>query len=317
MQYLPVNIPFGRAEDTMLSPPTREYGYMDIFVDDMIGLCVNLPGNVERLSQALAGAVDAFCRPPKEGELPPRDDCLHEGKTFIEGSPKERLVILGWEFCFRTLTVRLPQDKYQSWNKQIELIISAGKICHKELESLIGKLSHASLAVPIGRYYLGRFYTNLKKYHNNKWENRYLKSNDVRYLRLWQRFLQIATAGVSFNKLTCRRPTNLIVTDACPKGMGGLSINSGAAWRIEITHPIATSNNNYEFLATVIDIWYAAINNEINKEGVVLDLTDNSSAVGWLYSCSCDHRLDSFRTEIAHKLASITSKGTTTKQLTR
>jgi hypothetical protein len=109
-EYLPNEIKFGVAKETMMSPPTREYGYMDIFVDDMIGLCVDLPGNAERMSQALATSVDAICRPPQENEHPPRDDCLHEGKTFIEGSAKERLLILGWDFCFRTLTVRLPED---------------------------------------------------------------------------------------------------------------------------------------------------------------------------------------------------------------
>lgn len=303
--YLPKNIPFGVAADTMLSPPTREYGNMDIFVDDMIGICVDLPGNADRLSESLAGAVDAFCRPPVTGELPPREDCLHDGKTFFEGSPKEKLIILGWIFCFRTLTVRLPKDKHRNWCHEIDKIIKSGKVQGKKLESLIGKLSHASVAIPMSRYYLGRFYVSLLKFYN-KWEERNLHKDDIRYLLMWKEFLNQAREGISMNKLTYRQPTNHVVTDACPHGIGGLSITSGRAWRLKIEeHHFKTSNNNYEFLAAVVGIWMAAINNEIEEEGVMLALTDNSSALGWLHSCNCDDELDSFRTEVAHKLASI------------
>ena len=126
---------------------------------------------------------------------------------------------------------------------------------------------------------------------------------------MWKEFLNKAKEGISMNKLTYRNPTNLVVTDACPNGIGGLSITSGQAWRLKIEdHHNRTSNNNYEFLAAVVGIWMSAEKNEIQEEGVVLALTDNSSAVGWLHSCNCDEELDSFRTEIAHKLASIAIK---------
>ena len=108
------------------------------------------------------------------------------------------------------------------------------------------------------------------------------------------------------SKLNHRKPTNLIVTDAYPMGIGGLSIKSGKSWRAKIEdHHYKTSTKNYKFLAAVVGIWIAAENNEIVNDGVILALTDNSSAVGWLHSCNCDEELDSFRTEVAHKLASI------------
>jgi hypothetical protein len=109
------------------------------------------------------------------------------------------------------------------------------------------------------------------------------------------------------NKLTCRKPTNIVITDAyCPGGIGGLSINSGKAWRVQISKSnIPTSNNNHEFLAAVVGIWVAAINNEIEDKGVVLSLCDNSSAIRWLHNCNCDKRKNAIRTEIAHKLATI------------
>lgn len=78
-------------------------------------------------------SVDAICRPPNDQEQPPRPDCIHLSKTIIDGAPKERNIILGWLFCFRTLTVSLPTDKFYSWYNEIDDIIRTNFVIKLDL----------------------------------------------------------------------------------------------------------------------------------------------------------------------------------------
>jgi hypothetical protein len=64
-------------------------------------------------------ATDATCRPPNQNDTLPRDDPLHEGKTFKEGAPAEELGFLGWEFDLNRLLIKLPIDKLRGWSKDI------------------------------------------------------------------------------------------------------------------------------------------------------------------------------------------------------
>lgn len=84
-QFLPESPPLAQSRSTIARPPTRSYGAVDIYVDDIIGICVDANDNVQRLSQAMFASVDAICRPPDNQEQPPRPDCLHLSKTIIEG----------------------------------------------------------------------------------------------------------------------------------------------------------------------------------------------------------------------------------------
>ena len=107
------------------------------------------------------------------------------------------------------------------------------------------------------------------------------------------------------NMLTNRTPTHVTVTDACLSGFGGFAMECGRAWRYEFSSMPATSINVLEFMACVIGIWLELIHNDINKEDVILALTDNASAAGWLHKCNTDWRRNSTRTIIAHHLANL------------
>lgn len=303
-EYLSDDIPFGFALPTVTRPPTREQGTIDIFVDDMIGICVDIDQNPRRMCQAMLASVDGCCRPPNNEERPPRSDDIHMSKTVIEGAPREVALILGWSFCFRTMVVQLPKDKFQAWTSEINRILQIGKLRKHELESLVGKLGHASTAIPMSRYFLGRFYTNLKLYRND-FELRHLKADDIKALELWKRFLLRAKQGISMNLLTNRIPTHITVTDACPTGIGGFSVTTGRAWRIKFIEKPKVPNNTLEYLACVIGIWIEQLNGEIRPDDIVLALTDNSSAAGWLHRCNCDARIDKPKTEIAQHLAKL------------
>jgi hypothetical protein len=99
----------------------------------------------------------------------------------------------------------------------------------------------------------------------------------------------MAHRGISFNRMTIRRPSRLGFSDSCPFGLGGFSL-SGRAWRLKIPSDCAfygasEINNLLEFLAMMINIWLIVLDcsDADAHEECILALGDNTSGIGWLY----------------------------------
>ena len=117
-------------------------------------------------------------------------------------------------------------------------------------------------------------------------------------LEMWTHLLSHAHEGISLNRLVCRVPTHLFHADSCPEGMGGYSARSGRAWRCKIDKTQldqlrnmkncdpTRSNNLFEFIAIVESVWVDCWFHEVHPDDAVFALTDNSSAVGWMYKTS-------------------------------
>ena len=86
----------------------------DVYIDDTIGLCVDLPetNNAERLRNAILLAIHAAARPVHKEEPIPRDAMAALTKLLAEAGLEETKTILGWFFDFRRMTVALPNNKY-------------------------------------------------------------------------------------------------------------------------------------------------------------------------------------------------------------
>jgi hypothetical protein len=61
---------------------------------------------------AIPLAIEAAARPNDPYEPIPRKKMVAEDKLTAEGGLSETKVILGWEFNFQTLTVKLPEHKH-------------------------------------------------------------------------------------------------------------------------------------------------------------------------------------------------------------
>jgi hypothetical protein len=138
------NTPFAEATQIILKPPPRPYGYFDIFVDDIIGIVPAIGKAHHRLFLALLTAVDVTCRPTNPKDTLHRDDALHLGKTLVEGAPSESFLVLGWVIDLRRLKILLPKDKLHAWTHDIHDIRASTKIMKGRLETLVGRLQHAS-----------------------------------------------------------------------------------------------------------------------------------------------------------------------------
>ena len=211
-------------------------------------------------------------------------------KLFAEGSLEESKVILGWELDFCALTAALTEEKFKEWSSDIERMIASGETTVKELDTVIGRNGHACQVLKQGLHFQNRLRLRVKGQKNRK-RAITLSTRELEDLELWLKFYKKARTGVSFNLIVFRQPTKMYLSDSCPYGLGGFSINSGRAWRIKLPNDLVgkVSNNLLEFLAELICIWIDIKEGRMNTHDCCLSLGENTSAVGWMHKSNfCD-----------------------------
>jgi hypothetical protein len=123
-------------------------------------------------------------------------------------------------------------DKYKSWCNDIQALLTAPKVTHKQLEITIGRLNHAGFIIPLSRHFLSRLRTAL--YAAQHRHETSLLAAQKADLQLWLRFLRWAYDGISLDLLSFCQPTRILRSDACVHGIGGYSLTSGIGWHWEI-----------------------------------------------------------------------------------
>ena len=284
------SVPLAQARPTSVQVPVQATGRTDAFIDDLIRVFLDTKQGREREPHAVPLAVHVTSRPHAGKEEPvPRRPILSVEKLIAEGTPAEVQVVLGWDLDTRRLLILLPHDKYVAWSSDLETIVESGRVTFGELETLLGRLNHAGYIIPLSRHFLGRLQSRLK-IRRSKNQEFTLTGQEVEDLRLWtSTFLPKARKGISLNTMTMRRPSQLVWSDSCPFGLGGMHL-SGRAWRFPIPteSPLFgddTANNLLEFIAMVANIWLLIIELESlgALEECILALGDSTSAIGWLF----------------------------------
>ena len=137
-QALEMSPEFGGLEEELISN--------DCYIDDDISLAVDIDDSVEKIVDASMLAIQAVARPLQQAEIIPSKDMLSILKLKAEGTPSTRQIVLGWEIDTNKLTIGLPEEKANAWRKQAEEAKITGQIDAKDLESLVGKLTHIAAA---------------------------------------------------------------------------------------------------------------------------------------------------------------------------
>ena len=275
--------PFGKARDLFVTVPFH-YAAADGYIDDLITVMIEKDDWVEKGSNAAPLAVHTVFRPKDISDPLPRDDPASIRKLDGEGTPDERKVILGWLVDTRLFKIFLPGEKASEWIREINRIVKQETIETKQLESTIGRLNHAGYVIPQARYFLNRMrhlLANCKKYGRQKIPHA-VKDD----LKLWTQFIDKTTRqGIDINNVTFTRQTDTVYSDACEHGIGGYT-TQGKAWRYQLPDEMIghLSINLLEFIAAAITIVLTI--RDSNKPHKILALTDNSSALGWLYKAS-------------------------------
>ena len=325
-KYLPEEVPLVAACELAVSVPPRPHGFHDSYLDDMIQVFLATNPHLGRCPSIVPLVVHLMTRPVAKDEPITRKDMLEADKLEAEGAPAEEQRVLGWIVDTRRLLLRLPKDKLIGWTREVQHLLKTRRTTFHNLRSLIGKLLHATKGIPHASFWLSRLREyqtfierafrqkqKAKPPETNKNPKRPRPNRDVppafyRYsipdsiakdLEMWPSLLQHAHNGISFNRLVCRVPTHLFHADSCPEGMGGYSVRSGRAWRFRIDQtrlqalaqldPSSTNtrtNNLFEYIAIVVSMWVDCWFDGIEENSAVLSLSDNSSAVGWMYKSS-------------------------------
>jgi len=273
--------------------PTGSRSCRDCFIDDIIDCKLDTAASSKRLCHIVPMAVHVMGRPHAGDDLEPvpRKPILAPEKLEAEGRSAERQVVLGWEIRTRCFTVALPNDKHLAWRGDLVAMIQAGQVSRKGLESMIGRLNHASFVIPLSRHFLNEIRKKCERAPRHNVDRQIVRFNEheIADLNLWVEFLDQARRGISINLLTVRTPTRMAWSDSCPFGLGGYSLQ-GRAWRIRVPRDCPlygddTANNVLEFLAMAISILLllkeAAEDQE--RQPCILVLGDNTSAVSWIY----------------------------------
>jgi hypothetical protein len=303
------NIPFGIGREQIVDIPVDPRGCMDCYIDDTVGLTVDLEdtNNTTRMECAALLAIHAAARPVHTLEPLPRDEMAAWEKLVAEGRLEETKIILGWHFDFRRMTAALPENKFVAWSASIKSMVATRKCTPQELEQLIGRLNHLGTIIPLIHHFLSR----LRDLHFTSQKRRVVSitENCVKDLQLMHEFLEAGRQGIDLNIIAYLAPTHLYYSDSCPAGLGGYS-RDGHAWRFPIPAHLQfrASNNFLEFIAAIITPWIDIIAGRIGSGDCALSMTDSTTAEGWMHktnfrSCDDDQEQVDAKITVARKFA--------------
>jgi hypothetical protein len=167
---LPDTVSIAKAMPMALSIPTELTARSDSFIDDLIRVFLDTPRNREREPHAVPLAIHVTSR-PHAGSAEPikRREIVSNPKLIAEGAPAEVQIVLGWTLNTRALLVILPPDKFEAWTSNLQGIITERKGTYGQLETTIGRLSHAAYIIPLSRHFLNRIRLRLRvRRHKNQ-----------------------------------------------------------------------------------------------------------------------------------------------------
>ncbi|KAI2512435.1 hypothetical protein MHU86_1888 [Fragilaria crotonensis] len=222
---------FGKADYFAVNyPPYDDLPRFDCYLDDILG-----PSTPRRRKSAAAIPL-----------------ALH--LFLAEAKPSERKMILGWIVDTRRFVVALPHDKHMSWTQAVDRMLTHRHafVTTRDLETTLGRFSHAAYVIPYARHFMGRLYKACER--SKQAGKARLTKPQLDDLILWKAFLQKASRGISINRLVCRWPTRIVRVDACPQGIGGYCLKSGLAWRYQLPEHLLgrATLNTLEFLAAFV-----------------------------------------------------------------
>jgi len=243
----------------------------ELFIDDFVGLVQATDEDILRHhTRALFHGIHSIFPPVSvtghKGEDPISEKKLDEG----DGIWAVRKEILGWIFDGIARTIELPAKKVLSLEGDISAVLRHKGCTNKELQSILGKLQHASLAIPGGRGLLGPVYQKLQQRSDAKPYRIPIPTNSYEYGLLYDFRALIKLVGsrpTHCAQLVSGMPAYIGFCDACKYGAGGVWLAGSnylhpvvwrVAWPPDIVARLVSSSNRQGDL-TINDLEMAAL----------------------------------------------------------
>jgi hypothetical protein len=284
----PSNVPFAKSRQLLVDWELNNLGATEAYIDDIFTVfpCKSMK-QFERGRNAALLAIDTLGRPTHDDDPLPRDPIVATKKVQAEGTPTEVLTVLGWTIDTRRLIIRLPTEKAEAWDTELDALIKQGdegrRIPLKRLEQAQGRNIYVAMIVPGAMHFQSRMYAAIARAQKHRYTR--LRAEERRDLRLLRHLLHVARSGISLNNIAFRMPDHFGRSDAYEGGLGGYDLTSGRAWRFPIPTELQhrKSQNFLEYLACMIQLVCMLVDNKWEPGDCFLSVGDNTSALGWIH----------------------------------
>ena len=306
----PHDIPFAPGRPLCVQLPDNDDASADCFVDDIITSAVDVADNLQRITAAPCTVIHALAHTASADTHIQRNNMIADDKNEAEGAPEETKICLGWILDTRRLLVTLPDHKFIAWSAQTQATIDQKSANNKQLSSLLGRLEHVAIVIPMFAHFLNNLrtlqITAEQQQHNVRISQRVRDD-----LILSKEFLKAANRGISMNLMTFRVPDKTYINDASEHGLGGFATH-GRAWRWNIPTKLQgrAHINLLEFIAQLISIWIDVLEGRTEAQDCLLGMGDSTAAMGWLRRSNFREKHEKdvewlVKQQIARKVASV------------
>ena len=147
--YIDPLIPIAPARAMAVEVPTTSLGQGDYFLDDIIKVFLDCLTINRRNTALVPLAMHVLMTPLSKYEPVSTKETLSLNKLLLEGTSSELMIVFGWLIDTRQLLLRLPQDKFDRWRKELRDLLGEPRIPRIAQESLNWKTSTCSVRHPL------------------------------------------------------------------------------------------------------------------------------------------------------------------------
>ena len=279
-----------------LEPYSAPLSYVDVYMDDFLGLAQGHPGLRERVRSTIFQSIDDVLRPNCPTDSPHRLDPISLSK-LAKGDAKwaTRKVLLGWIVDTVAETIELPDHRRARLLAILENLKDRRRVSVKDWHKALGELRSMILAVPGGRGLFSTLQTGFKQ--SDKHRIRITQPMADAIADLHHLALDLGSRPTRLGEVVPDIPVAIGAADASGAGMGGVWLSADTAfqpivWRatfppliqsdlVSTTNPHGRiTNSDLELAGQIAHLDVLNQHNDC-RERTVSTLTDNISARSW------------------------------------
>lgn len=279
--------------------PKRPLAYVDLYMDDFLGLAQGHPKLRDRVRNTIFHSIDMVLRPNDTHDVgtarrePISLSKLNKGDALWS----TRKVMLGWIIDSVAETIELPEHRIRRLLDTLHELVGLRRISVKRWQQALGELRSMILAIPGGKGLFSTLYLALSdpdtKHHRIRITNP-MRDALEDLLNLSR---DLGGRPTRFGEIVDTIPVAYGTADACGVGMGGIwfspdPTHTPVVWRspfplciqrrlVTRENPSGTVNNSDLELAAQIAEQDILVNLRDCRESTVTTFTDNIAARAW------------------------------------
>ena len=279
-----------------LRPYHNPLSYVDIYMDDFLGLAQGHPGLRERVRSTIFHSIDDVLRPNAPTDSVHRNEPISLSK-LAKGDAKwaTRKVLLGWIVDTVAETIELPEHRRLRFLEITGNLRDRRRVSVKDWHKALGELRSMILAIPGGRGFFSTLQTGFKQ--SDKHRIRINKPMHDAITDLHHLALDIGSRPTRLGEVVPDLPVVIGTADASGAGMGGTWLSLDPAfqplvWRAKFSADIQSdlvstanpngkiTNSDLELAGQIAHLDVLSQHSDC-RERTVSTLTDNISARSW------------------------------------